>query len=98
MDLASRMVCLTYLLICSCPALLRFLDTCLILMNLAYTSELIKNDYNQHLTESIVFAALRMFALCGLSKQIFTLVLCVGLLGPLAQIVRSLLSFPVSSS
>lgn len=69
-------------------------------MNIAYTSELITCDYvtNQHLTERLVFAALRMFALYGLNKQIFTLVLCVGLLGPLAQIVRSLLPFSVLSS
>lgn len=53
-----------------CSVSVRVVDACLILVNIAYA----------------IFAALRMFALYGLSKPVFTVVLFLGLLNPCAQI------------
>lgn len=54
----------------TCTVFVRFLDACLILVNIAYA----------------VFAALRMFALCRKSKLFLALVMFLGLINPFAQI------------
>lgn len=54
-----------------CSTVIVLVDVCSVLVNIAYAA----------------FAALRMCALCGLSKRVFTIVLTIGLVNPLAQIV-----------
>lgn len=84
----------------SCSAAIRFLDVCLILTTLTYTSEAFYLLAVQTITvrlPTIVFAALRMYALYGLSKPVFSIVLVIGLISPGTQIVSFISSNTVSA-